>query len=246
MAEFDAHVATQDQNEEFESALEEIGFTHDNLLSRRVSWFRGKELSACPLIGTHMTKKYVTREEVIYDVRKVRELLVRFNQKGYVHGEVVSKDITIRHDKNTTPALLTEKFTIKTPWPFKNFNAQLQKDDKKWDIHIALPIHYIPTQLAQVLDYEKSGLYDILLNKERNVKIEGISVQVRLPFRVYTMQGISLPSEGLKVHEALVTWFKSIKVPWVEVKMETYIGMHRVNNPEIVPPTVHEIKYVNN
>ncbi len=227
MTKYDVHVATQgSEDPSFEQELFKIGFSKDQLVSRQVTFLKGLPHSSCPLIGTHMTKKYDKPSGIEEDMLIVRNLMEDNNQLGYVHGEVTSLDNTI---------ISQEPFKIVRPWPIERLDAQLGKENKKWDLHIALPVSKTPEALEEVLRYENSGLYHIELNKVREGE--------KQLFRVYTMQGIGNPQQGRILWQALNNWFIDVNAPWVEMKQETYINMYRVGNPLIVPPTVREVVY---
>ena len=228
MTKYDVHVATQGSEElQFERELLDMGFTKDKLVSRQVTFLKGVELSSCPLIGTHMTKKYETPSDIRDDMEKVKGLMEQYSQIGYVHGEVTSLDNTI---------ISHEPFDIVRPWPVRKLDGQIDKENKKWDIHIALPRRNTPQELEETLEFDNSGLYHIDLNKIRNGE--------KQPFRVYTIQGINHPQEGRKLWQVMNDWFIDVNAPHVEMKQETYIDMFRVGDPKIVPPTVRNIEYL--
>src|SRR5262249_51845231 len=100
--------------------------------------------------------------------------------------------------------------------------------------HIAIPLDQFPERLKQILG--ASGMYSIDLLKMRN-GIERV-------FRVFTIQGISSPAEGQNLFASLHHWFSKSNVPHVEMKQETYVGMIRVGNPSIVPPTIECVDFI--
>jgi|SRR3989338_6929035 len=246
MVEYDVHVATQETRDPmFEQELSRIGFTIDPLVEPRAMFPRG----GYPLLGTHMTKKYSdpnsiktdmeTARKLMEDMTKkysdpnsiktdmetARKLMEEWGQIGYIHGEVTSADLTILSKVN-----LDMK-----PWPIQRFGSQPHTEDKKWDIHIAIPEYKLPPSLEEVLHHSNSGLYYISLLKNR----EG----VERVFRAYTIQGINSPAEGRKLFEVLTHWFCDSRVPYAEMKQETYVGMFKVGSPRIIPPTIREIHY---
>ena len=222
MVEYDVHVATQETRDPmFEQELSRIGFTIDPLVEPRAMFPRG----GYPLLGTHMTKKYSDPNSIKTDMETARKLMEEWGQIGYIHGEVTSADLTILSKVN-----LDMK-----PWPIQRFGSQPHTEDKKWDIHIAIPEYKLPPSLEEVLHHSNSGLYYISLLKNR----EG----VERVFRAYTIQGINSPAEGRKLFEVLTHWFCDSRVPYAEMKQETYVGMFKVGSPRIIPPTIREIHY---
>ncbi len=228
MTKYDVHVATQgSEDQKFEKELLDLGFSKDKLVSRQVTFLKGVPLSSCPLIGTHMTKKYEKPTQIREDMEKVKSFMENYQQVGYVHGEITSLDNTI---------LSSEPFQVTRPWPVQKLDAQIDNQNKKWDLHIAVPKRKMPEELERTLNFDNSGLYHIELNKTREGEVQ--------PFRIYTMQGISNPQEGRKLWQVLNNWFIDVNAPHVEMKQETYINMFRVGDPLIVPPTVREINYL--
>ncbi len=226
---FDMHVATEGSNERtpFVKALERMDFTHDLLIERHVTFLKNVPVSSCPLIGVHMTKKYAEPSSIEGDLECVQYLMTQHGQVGYAHAEVASKDITL---------IAQEPFQIARPWPLNRLEGEIRPENKKWDLHIAIPTDTMPQELEEILRYEYSGLYSIQLRKKRDGK-EKI-------FTVYTMQGISSPEDGRRLHRVLRDWFEDVNAPHIEMKQETYIGMFRVGDPKIVPPTVSEVHYL--
>ena len=174
MTKYDVHVATQgSEDQKFEKELLDLGFSKDKLVSRQVTFLKGVPLSSCPLIGTHMTKKYEKPTQIREDMEKVKSFMENYQQVGYVHGEITSLDNTI---------LSSEPFQVTRPWPVQKLDAQIDNQNKKWDLHIAVPKRKMPEELERTLNFDNSGLYHIELNKTREGEVQ--------PFRIYTMQGI--------------------------------------------------------
>ncbi len=236
MLKFDLHVATEScEDEDLGRALMDLGLKHDGLVERHVNFYGNIAISACPLIGLHMSKKYDQNQssEILGRIRKEIELIETLLRKhgvtGYAHAEVT-------HPEYDLVLTSKEQFNHEVSWPVARFQPIFSTKDKKWDIHIAIPIDNLPVQLANIL--AQSGLYSIELLKTRN----GTSKV----FRIYTIQGISSPLEGTLLFDVLINWFRAVKAPYIEIKMETYIAMTRVGEPAIVPPTIDHIQFLSN
>lgn len=234
MAQFDLHVATEaDFPVELETQLVAMGLEPDNLLDRHVSFYGKVQYSACPLIGLHLTKKYTstpvaeTKHKIEQELYCVEALLKKHRTVGYAHGEVTHDeyDVTIRGEG---------PFNEHLPWPVKPFVPAISSSNKKWDIHIAIPIDQCSDKLQQIL--EASGMYSIDLLKVRDGR--------ERVFRVFTIQGTSSPADGQCLFAVLRNWFSQSNAPYVEMKQETYVGMVRVGEPLIVPPTIEQVDYI--
>lgn len=231
----DVHIAAEPANDAAVAAqLVELGFTHDNLVARHVSFYKGVPLSSCPLIGLHMTKKYVdepaalARRSALADMQAAVEILRNHDLVGYAHAETVpaGADLTIKSNHPFSPV---------TPWPVAPFEPVFSTANKLWDIHISLPVTQLVPALAATM--EASGMYSIEVQKIRN----GAAIN----FRVFTIQGVSSPREGRRLFEVLARWFEQANAPYIEMKQETYLGMERVGQPQIVPPTIDTVQYLN-
>ncbi len=230
----DLHVATQgSQNIELEQTLQALGLKPDAMIDRHVTFLGDVAISACPLIGLHMTKKYdelslaEARSTSSNDMMMVRQKLLESGDVGYAHLEVTLPgcDMTI---KSQSP------MRVLRPWPIAKFQPTFSLKNKKWDIHVAVPVDSMNSELEQTL--HSSGMYYIELLKIRD--------GVERKFRIYTIQGLSAPIEGRRLFNALCDWFNDVSAPYVEIKQETYIDMFRVGNPEIVPPTIETVEYL--
>lgn len=235
MIKFDTHVATQGHPDpRLEAEFAALGFKPDPLIERHVTFDEGIAMSACPLIGSHLTKKYdeleigQAKRAVREDLATAGHLLERHGAVGYAHSEITvpARDVTIRSEG---------PLHISRPWPIERFDARPSERDKKWDIHIAIPHASLEPALAEALDIERTGLYYIDLMKRRDGREQ--------PFRIFTIQGTCPVAEGQKLFDTMVAWFREIGAPHVEVKQETYLGMVRVGKAEIVPPTISEVRY---
>ncbi len=234
MMKIDLHVATQgSQNKELEQTLQSLGLNPDAMIDRHVTFLGDVAISACPLIGLHMTKKYdalslaEARSESAYDMAMVRQKLIESGDVGYAHLEVTLPgcDMTI---KSQSPMRLTP------PWPVAKFEPTFSAKNKKWDIHVAIPLDTLTAELEATLC--NSGMYYIELLKIRD--------GVECKFRIYTIQGLSTPTEGRQLFNALCDWFYDVSARHVEIKQETYIDMFRVGDPEIVPPTIESVAFL--
>src|SRR5579883_3061640 len=152
MTQFDLHVATEpDFSEELEEQLLAIGLQHDKLLDRHVGFYGKVEVSACPLIGLHLTKKYSStstteaRQVIDQELHYVEGLLKKYGAVGYAHGEVT-------HDQYDTTIRKGGIFHNRVVWPVKPFVPTFSSSNKKWDIHIAIPIDQFPEQLKETLE----------------------------------------------------------------------------------------------
>ena len=54
----------------------------------------------------------------------------------------------------------------------------------------------------------------------------------------------SSPTDGQLLFSVLRSWFRQSNAPYIEMKQETYVGMVRVGNPLIVPPTIEHVDYI--
>ena len=233
MSDFDLHVATEicEFNNEIGRELEQMGLDHDPLLERRVDFYGDTLMSACPLIGLHMTKKYAymsaseARDNVLADIAQVEVLLRKRNVIGYAHGELtnVGCDLTV---------LSSAPFSLCQRWPVERFEPRFNGESKQWDIHLAIPVDSFPKELERVL--QSTGMYSIDLLKIRNGR--------SLRFRVFTIQGVSPQPQGKILFESMVNWLRAVNVPHAEIKLETYLAMIRNGNPGIVPPTITHFK----
>jgi len=231
---FDLHVATEPcEDESLERTLMDLGLKHDRLVEQHVNFYGNIAVSACPLIGLHMSKKYDQNQpsEILSQIRKeieqIEALLRKHGVIGYAHAEGT-------HPECDLVLTSKEEFNHCVSWPVARFQPTFSGKDKKWDIHIAIPIDNLPVQLATIL--EQSGMYSIELLKARN--------GAGRVFRIYTIQGISSPVEGMLLFDGLVNWFRAAHAPHIEIKMETYIAMVRVGEPTIVPPTIDHVKFL--
>lgn len=238
MPEFDLHVATEPmQSPVLEQQLLSLGLKHDSLLDRHVDFHGNVAISACPLIGLHMTKKYPglpaqsAKAALSADLQEVNQLLLNHQAIGYAHGEVTHDgyDTTIAKAIGGQSPL---EVSI-SEWPVCRFQPTRTSEDKKWDLHIAVPISVLTEDLKSVL--AESGMYSIDLKKVRNGRPE--------VFRIYTIQGTSSPADGMKLFQVLKYWLEAHSLAGVEMKQETYIGMIRVGDPLIVPPTVNTVEF---
>lgn len=229
----DLHVATEgSEDETLQRELEKIGLCPDELLDRHVTFADNVALSACPLIGIHMTKKYdhLSPERALSagkcDMLAVQTYLEESGQVGYAHMEITlpGYDVTLKSNRG---------IMIQTPWPVRPFKPRFRDENKKWDIHIAVPTSKLTPELAQV--FYDSGMYFIELMKIRD------GVQQR--FRIFTIQSVSNSSEGKQLFQSLKKWFEDINAPHIEMKFEVYADMFRVGAPAIVPPTIDKIAY---
>lgn len=234
MIKFDMHVATENNDvPELEQELMQLGLKPDGLVDRHVD-FHGKVMvSACPLIGLHLTKKYdhLSSKEALLmigsDMKAVESLLRAYNAVGYAHAEAAHSncDVTIKSNAD---------FVNVEPWPVAPFKPCFSDKNKKWDIHIAIPLDCLPDELADVLT--QSGMYSIDLAKVRDGQ--------RKIFRIFTIQGVSSPTEGKMLFDSLSSWFSLVGAPHVEIKCETYVDMVRVGEPMIVPPTIDRVDFL--
>jgi hypothetical protein len=233
---FDLHVATElTSSNNLARALEALGLHHDQLVGRKVNFYNNVMVSACPLIGLHMSKKYDNLPnsqigcQMSLDMQEIERLLKQYGETGYAHTEVTPAgfDQTIRSQA---------PFRSMIPWPVAKFSPTFSGKNKKWDIHVAIPLDHLPNELETVL--EASGMYSIDLVKKR----EGLEKV----FRVYTIQSTSSPCTGQALYAVLVDWFQAIKAPYIEIKQETYVQMFRVGDPLIVPPTIEQVCLLDN
>ncbi len=231
----DVHIAAEPANDAHVAAqLVELGFTHDILIARHVSFYKGVPLSSCPLIGLHMTKKYgdapaaAARRSAMADMQAAVEILRNHDLVGYAHAETVpdGADLTIKSSQPFNPV---------SPWPVAPFEPVFSTANKLWDIHISIPIDQLVPALVATM--EASGMYSIEVQKIRAGKPTN--------FRVFTIQGVSSPREGRRLFDVLALWFEQANVPYVEMKQETYLGMQRIGQPQIVPPTIDAVHYAN-
>jgi hypothetical protein len=230
----DLHVATQGaENSDLERVFVRLGLRPDELLQRHVTFLGDTPISACPLIGLHMTKKYdalpfkQARADWRMDMRAVREALLKSGETGYAHLEMTLPDCdaTIKSNK---------PLSITRPWPIMKFKPVSSENNKQWDIHVAVPVDNLDHRLESVLN--ESGMYFIELWKIRENQ--------RRRFRIFTIQGLSSPIEGRRLFDAMCNWFQDVGAAHVEIKQETYIDMIRVGNPTIVPPTIQNVDYL--
>lgn len=236
MVKFDVHVATQGSEDiELAAAFAELGFRRDALVDRHVTFDAGLPLSACPLIGLHMSKKYdefdpqTARRMIAHDMALAERMLVESGQTGYAHSEITvdTRDVVISS---------TEPLAIDRPWPVGKFEPRPSAEPRKWDLHIAIPLNRLPAELADVLACDRSGLYHIDVRKTRH-GVESV-------FRVFTIQGTSSAIEGQKLFDVVKEWFTAVHAPYVEMKQETLVKMVRVGDPMIVPPTIDAMQLV--
>lgn len=228
----DVHIAAEPANNPAcTDALVALGFSHDTLLARHVTFYQGMPLTSCPLIGLHMTKKYDlaparARELALADMQAACQIMRTAGLKGYAHAETVpaGHDLTIASDKPFAPL----------PWPVEAFTPSFSDRAKLWDIHIAIPIETMPPALVAIMT--ASGMYSIDVAKIRQGR--------QLVFRVFTIQGLSSPLEGKRLFQVLSRWFSQSQAPYVEIKQESYLGMERIGNPKIVPPTIDQVRYL--
>ncbi|MBX9685306.1 MAG: hypothetical protein K2X27_01315 [Candidatus Obscuribacterales bacterium] len=230
----DLHVATEGSEDlSLENSLKKLGLTPDELVDRHVTFVDNVAVSACPLIGIHMTKKYddLDADEAMAagkaDMIKIKSELESSGQIGYAHLELTlpEYDVTI---KSGAGMCLTQA------WPLKRFKPCFRADNKKWDIHIAIPVDSLTSELSKI--FYESGMYYIELMKIR------AGVQQR--FRIYTIQSISAANEGKAMFQALKKWFQDCSLPHVEMKFEIYVDMFRVGDPLIVPPTIDHVEFI--
>ncbi len=228
----DLHVATEGAEDSvLETCLHEIGLHSDELVDRHVTFVDDIAMSSCPLIGLHMTKKYdeFTPDEAIatarHDIAIVKNLLEEHKQVGYAHMEMTLPEFDV--------TLKSTRLAQYKPWPVKRFEPTFRADNKKWDIHIAIPVDMLDDQLSKV--FYQSGMYYIELKKVRS--------GVEKTFRIYTIQSVSPAADGRQLFNVLKQWFEDCRVPHVEMKYEIYMDMFRTGAPHIVPPTVDRVEY---
>jgi len=223
MPKYDAHVAAEGAtNATLKNALEELGFSDDGLLSRHVTWRDGTPMSSCPLIGIHMSKKYEQKDGIGSDLQKARKLFESHGQTGYGHSEIQLEDVTLKSEgimRHSHPSF----------WPLQ---PQPSAENKKWDVHIAIPKSNMHDQLDELLQFYGFDWID-LKKKHRDNQL----------FRIYSAQGISHPKIGHKLYSATLSWLQDMNVPQADCKLEVYIEMFRVGNTKIVPPVVNQIEY---
>lgn len=234
MVKFDCHYALEGRPSPLnDAAFALIGYRPDALTENHVTYSEGTPMAVCAMTGAHGTIKYdhldaaEAKHRVMEDLRRTGELMERLDVVGYAHAEITvdARDLTLRSAK---------PLDLWRPWPVERFDAAPSEENKKWDIHVAIPLSKLPPELEAALDIEKTGLYYIGLTKTRSGVTE--------PFRVYTIQGTCPVTEGQKLFDALVEWFRDVGAPHVEIKQETYLGMVRVGAPHIVPPTISAVR----
>lgn len=219
---YDTHVACQGINASLHDTLLDLGFQDDGLVGRYVSMVDGVSVSSCPLIGIHMSKKTNARDQSLHTLDQTRNLLEHYKMVGYGHSEVtLSREILSGNehiDATVEPNFLP---------------LQLSTSDvnKKWDVHIAIPHTNLNEELRQVM--EKYGFDWIdLQKKDGNVN------------RVYSAQGICSLDVGKRLYAEVVDWLRDMNVPSAKIKLERYVGMYRIGNPEIVPPVVDKVVFL--
>jgi len=234
MLKYDLHVATEScDDENLERALVNLGLTDDKLVNRHFNFYGSVAVSACPLIELHMSKKYGQEQtsdvltNVRKDIKQIEALMRHYHVTGYAHAEVTRSkyDLTITSNKEFYPCI---------PWPIARFQPGFSTKEHRWDIHVAIPIDELPSQLATII--EQGGMYSIERLKTRN----GIT---RI-FSVYTIQGSCPAKDGRLLFDSLVKWFHAVNAPYIEIKMETYITLIKVGKPTILPPVVDRVQFV--
>lgn len=231
ISKYDVHVATEGLTPNMDNlmqALEEIGFKDDGITGRPVTYAPEDGWGGmCPIFGVHASKKeYADINEVKDDMNLLKDLIPKFKQDGYAHAEYIDRDVTIKS---------TNAFHIIRPFPVEKFTGHVYNENKNWDMHIAMPIDTLPSELETIMSEPNSGMYFIELPKIRECK-------ERL-FRVYTIQGTSAPQDGQQLFTVLERWYTDVNAPHVEMKMEVTFDMFRIGNPRVVPPTVSEVRY---
>lgn len=220
---FDTHVATQGKNDALRTVLLELGFHDDGLIGRYISVNDEIPTSSCPLIGIHMSKHMDSREKAVADLEETRKLMESHGVVGYGHAEV-----TLARDTITSNDAL-DAYAEPAFFPLK---PTLSSTEKKWDVHITIPRFEERDNTAINDLMQRYGLDWIDLRKP-----------IRGDCRVYSAQGICSLDTGKKLYEAVVDWLQRMHIQQVDCKLEQYVDMYRVGNPEIVPPIVNTVEF---
>ncbi len=229
--EYDVHIAAEGLTREktaLETKLKEAGFKDDRLTSRQVTFLEGAALSCCPLIGVHMSKKgYSDVTEAREDMELLKTLLLESGLTGYAHSEYTRAE----HDMTITSS---QPLRLTRPLPVQRLEGRLRQENKRWDMHIAIPKDRLPVELGDA--FKQMGFYHMDIMKTREDKDR--------EFRVYTIQGISPMREGKLLYEEMRTFLSDVHTPHAEMKLEATVDMFRIGDPKIVPPTIDQVSFV--
>ncbi len=219
---FDTHVAAQGINASLHNALLDLGFKDDGLVGRYISVIDGVPVSSCPLIGIHMSKKANSRNQSLAYLDQTRQLLEKYEMIGYGHSEV-----TLARDNISSE----DGLNLEAKPSFLPLHPSPSQTDKKWDVHITIPYQKLDERLKEVM--QQYGFDWIDLNKTS-----------KSTYRVYSAQGICSLDLGKRLYTGVVDWLKNMNVPSAKCKLEKYVNMYRIGNPEIVPPVIDKVIFV--
>jgi len=216
---FDLHVATDagGDSTQLRSELASLGFHDDKLIERGLTFPKGAAAlySACPLIDVHMSMKLGRQSRRLEE--QVVGLMRDSGCSGYWHSEKTMWDAVI------TPAI---PFTLLPP-PFKPLSLERREQNKRWDLHVSFLNEEMTSELRACLI--EAGLYYLLRQKPCGVAA------------VLTVQGVNLVSEGFEFSRRLLWWLVQMGAPRFDFKFEVTVGMGKVNEPQLVPPTIAEV-----
>lgn len=224
--EFELHIAAEADkfSPELAAGLKSLGFRDDTLVGHGVVFNEElcRELSACPLIGLHMTWDTFDRDIFITQRKELDTLLARCaNCTGYAHGEVIRPEWDIHIDYRP--------FNSRISCPVQPFHAHLSHEPKRWDLHISIPLDQLAFELQRVL-FEELGMYYIDLLK-RTGRVH----------RIFTIQGSNPANEGLRVYVSLCRWLQEVGGMDGSIKFEETCYWFNMGTPRIIPPVVREV-----
>jgi hypothetical protein len=228
--EFELHIAAEagQFSPTLADGLKSLGFRDDALVGHGVVFNEelGRELSACPLTGLHMTWDTFDREAFMNQRKDLDALLGRCGDcVGYAHGEVIKPEWDIHI--NYRP------FNPRVPCPVSPFHARLSHEPKRWDLHISIRKDRLDSGLQQVL-FAELGMYYIDLRK-RTGRVH----------RIFTIQGTNPAKEGLQVYEALSGWLQEAGGMDGSIKLEETCYWFNLGAPRIIPPVVDSVQLLN-
>jgi hypothetical protein len=178
----------------------------------------------CHMTDLHMTLKVGTVGKANQMAGLIDQLMRRTGAIGYFHTERCENKLLV------DSAFQTENWR---PNPHRHFPAHVFQSaygpaNKTWDLHGSVAENELWSSLKKYL--LDQGMYFI-----RRQKPDGKI------YTIFTIQGTSPQSDGLKLFQRLVGWWASIEGPKCSLQWESTLQMRRYGSPLIVPPTIERI-----
>jgi hypothetical protein len=218
------HVATQVDaacnRQALVNGLEALGLIHDEVMGGVEGLPDSNQI--CHATDLHMTLKVASHEESKIIVGQVDQLMLSTGTVGYYHTERAEDKVLLTH---AWPG-----WTLRSPFPARPFKASYRDTNKEWDLHGSVAEDDLDENFkGYLLDM---GMYFI-----RRQKPDGKI------YSIFTIQGISPPTEGRQLFQKLVGWWAACHGPTVSLQWEVTSHMKRYGIPSIVPPTVEAVSW---